>query len=55
MADPITDEAVPEKKDEWHTFIFLTVFLAPIIAIVVAGGYGFLVWISQILTGPPSI
>lgn len=41
------------KRSEWLTFLFLTVILAPIIAIAVVGGYGFLVWIYQIFTGPP--
>jgi nitrate reductase NapE len=42
-----------EKKTEWHTFIFLVVFLAPVMAVAVVGGYGFAVWITQIILGPP--
>ncbi len=43
------------KQDERLTFLFLAVFLAPILSIVLVGGYGFAVWLYQILMGPPSI
>ena len=42
-----------EKKQELRVFLFLTIVLAPIIAVCVVGGYGFLVWIYQIIAGPP--
>ena len=42
------------KKDERIAFLFLTVVLAPIISVMVVGGYGFLVWMSQIIGGPPT-
>ena len=42
-----------EKKRELRVFLFLTVVLAPIIAVLVVGGYGFLVWIYQLMAGPP--
>ena len=45
--------AAEQKSRERNTFIFLAVFLAPILSVAIVGGYGFLVWISQILTGPP--
>ncbi|MCZ6831662.1 MAG: periplasmic nitrate reductase, NapE protein [Gammaproteobacteria bacterium] len=44
-----------EKKTEWYTFIFLVVFLAPVMAVAIVGGYGFAVWISQIILGPPGV
>jgi nitrate reductase NapE len=43
------------KQDERNTFLFLAVLLAPILSIGLVGGYGFLVWIYQLLMGPPSI
>lgn len=43
-----------QKKYEKNTFIFLAVFLAPILSVIIVGGYGFMVWISQILFGPPT-
>lgn len=43
-----------DKKDERNAFIFLTVFLAPILSVIIVGGYGFMVWISQLIFGPPT-
>lgn len=42
-----------EKRHELRLFIFLIVFLFPILSVVIVGGYGFAVWMSQILMGPP--
>lgn len=41
------------KSDELKAFLFLTVILAPVLAVTIVGGFGLIVWISQILTGPP--
>ena len=41
------------KKRELKVFLFVTVVLAPILATVIVGGYGFLVWIYQLIAGPP--
>lgn len=50
------DNLPPEeqKKHEKYTFIFLAFFLAPILSVIIVGGYGFMVWISQLIFGPPS-
>jgi len=50
----MTDNAEQQKKYERNTFVFLSVFLAPILAVAIVGGYGFMIWISQILIGPPT-
>jgi nitrate reductase NapE len=43
-----------QKKYERNTFIFLTVFLAPILSVFIVAGFGFAIWISQMfLFGPP--
>jgi nitrate reductase NapE len=42
-----------EKNRELLIFLFLTVLLAPIITVIVVGGFGFAVWIMQMMTGPP--
>lgn len=42
------------KKDERKAFLFLTVILAPIVSVLLVGGYGFLVWMAQIVGGPPT-
>ncbi|MBM7072869.1 periplasmic nitrate reductase, NapE protein [Shewanella sp. 202IG2-18] len=49
----MSDTSSDEKKSELKIFIFLTVFLAPLLSVLIVGGYGFLVWMSQILIGPP--
>ena len=41
------------KADERRAFWFLTLFAAPILAVLIVGGYGLVVWIYQMLTGPP--
>lgn len=41
------------KSDEQKAFLFLAVLLAPILSFVLVGSYGFLIWMSQLLLGPP--
>lgn len=48
-----TDETEVSRVDERNVFIFLAVFLAPILAVAIVGGYGFLIWMSQLIYGPP--
>jgi nitrate reductase NapE len=42
-----------EKADERNTFIVLAVFMAPALAVAIVGAYGFTIWISQLIMGPP--
>lgn len=44
-----------EKRRELAVFIFLTFILAPLLAVIIVSGYGFLVWMYQIIAGPPSV
>ena len=44
-----TDPVPLRKNQELMLFLFLTVFLAPILSVAIVGGYGFIVWISQML------
>ena len=44
-----------EKGIEWTMFVLLTVVLAPALAIAIVGGYGLMIWIHQMLVGPPSL
>lgn len=41
------------RTEEFRTFIFLTVIMAPALAVVGVGGYGLIVWIYQMIAGPP--
>lgn len=43
----------PDRRSELLAFLFLTVVLAPVLAIAIVGGYGFLIWILQMIYGPP--
>jgi len=38
---------------EIFTFLLLAVFIWPFIAVGVVAGWGFLVWMYYVLTGPP--
>jgi len=44
-----------KKKHELRVFLLLTVVLFPVLSIALMGGYGFVIWMSQILFGPPGI
>ena len=41
------------RPQELRAFLFLSVVLAPVVAVAVVTGYGFLVWIYQMFAGPP--
>jgi nitrate reductase NapE len=43
------------KKEELRAFLFITVFLFPILSIAIVGGLGFAIWFSQMIFGPPGI
>lgn len=47
------DDKALEKRSEWRAFLFLTVFLAPIVAVGMVSAWGFIVWIFQMFAGPP--
>lgn len=43
----------PTRAQELRSFLFLSVVMAPVFAVVVVSGYGFLVWMVQLMAGPP--
>lgn len=49
MAEPASPPTT--RKEELRAFLLLTVVTAPVLAVMIVGGYGFAVWIFQILTG----
>ena len=53
MNEQITDDVT--KKREFNTFIFLSFILAPLLAIAIVGGYGLMIWMSQLIFGPPGV
>ncbi|WP_077066587.1 periplasmic nitrate reductase, NapE protein [Catenovulum maritimum] len=40
------------KKTEMNVFLFITVVLFPLLSILLVSGYGFSIWIYQLLFGP---
>jgi nitrate reductase NapE len=46
-ADPST------KRREIVMFLLLAIVIWPVLAVAVVGGYGFLVWMFQLIMGPP--
>ena len=47
------DEGSFSKAQELRSFLFLAVVMAPVLAVVLVSGYGFLVWMYQLVAGPP--
>ena len=55
-APPEADRAgnpVASRRAETLVFLTIAAFIWPVIAVGIVGGYGFLVWMSQIVLGPP--
>ncbi|WP_226704688.1 periplasmic nitrate reductase, NapE protein [Microbulbifer elongatus] len=53
MADLKPATTTEQRKREGRLVLFILVFLFPILAIAIVGGYGFAVWILQMIFGPP--
>lgn len=43
----------PTRRDEFIVFIIIAALIWPIVAVGIVGGYGFLVWMLQLILGPP--
>ena len=41
------------KTEEFRTWFFLTVVMAPLLAVLTVAGFGFIVWMYQLVAGPP--
>ena len=46
-------EALPSRRQELFMFVLLAILIWPVIAVGVVGGYGFVVWMWQLVFGPP--
>lgn len=48
-------DAVPRRtrRQELFAFLVLAVLIWPVIAVGIVGGYGFIIWMLQIVFGPP--
>ena len=55
MSSSSNDEPVQyTRNQELRSFLFLTVVMAPALTGMLIAGYGFLVWMFQLISGPPS-
>jgi nitrate reductase NapE len=52
MPDPVLDT---RRKEELRSFVFLAVVMAPVLSVILVSGYGFVVWMTQLVTGPPKV
>lgn len=50
---PVRVPPAPSRRKELLTFLILAFGIWPIVAVAVVGCYGFLVWMYQIIFGPP--
>jgi nitrate reductase NapE len=41
------------RRQEFLAFIILAILIWPVLSVGVVGGYGFLVWMAQLVLGPP--
>lgn len=41
------------RGTEFRAFLLISIVMAPVLAVIVVAGYGFLVWMFQLLAGPP--
>ncbi|SHM62300.1 periplasmic nitrate reductase, NapE protein [Roseibium suaedae] len=48
------EDVTHTKRDERIAFVLLAVVLAPALAVAIVGGYGFIIWMSQLVLGPPT-
>ena len=48
------EDAKQRRTEEFRTWVLLTVVMAPVLAVAVVSGFGFIVWMYQTFTGPPT-
>jgi nitrate reductase NapE len=41
------------RRAEFYVFAIIVALIWPVVAVGVVGGYGFLIWMSQLILGPP--
>ena len=48
------ERGAQRKKEEFRTWLFLALVLAPVLAVLIVSGFGFVVWFYQLIAGPPT-
>lgn len=51
----MTSPVIYTRRNELAAFTVLAVVLAPVLAVGIVGGYGFAIWMYQLVNGPPSV
>ena len=51
---PEPASAPSTRAEELRSFLFFTIVMAPALSVAIVGGYGFFVWMLQIVRGPPT-
>jgi nitrate reductase NapE len=51
--EPNKSGSARTRREEIFAFVVLAVLIWPVLAVAFVGGYGFLVWMYQIVFGPP--
>ncbi len=50
LSEIVADEI---RRRETRVFVFLTVVMAPMVAVALVGSYGLMIWLYQMFAGPP--
>jgi nitrate reductase NapE len=50
----MSQREMPARRQELLVFLFFTIVLAPLLSIAIVGGFGFAIWMYQLLSGPPT-
>ncbi|MFC4875491.1 periplasmic nitrate reductase, NapE protein [Microbulbifer halophilus] len=53
MTEETAEQIALRKKREKRLVAAILVFLFPLLAIAIVGGYGFAMWMLQMIFGPP--
>ena len=52
--EPTSGEDASTRQEELRSFLFFTVVMAPLLAVLLVASYGFVIWMVQLLAGPPA-
>jgi nitrate reductase NapE len=51
----MSDDEKQRRAEEFRSWVFLTSVMAPVLAVLIVSGYGFVVWMWQtFISGPPT-
>lgn len=53
FAQDLSNSSPSTRREELRSFLFLSVVMVPVLAVLLVSSYGFAVWFYQIFAGPP--